>query len=594
MDAMKLQPPPKAAAGAGSESLDSWKAIAAYLKRDVRTVRRWERDGLPVHRHLHKAKASVYAYKPEIDAWWTRDRARVEAAEAVTKQGHRRVWAGGLLALTIVLVGLFGVNAFGLRHRWMGPDNGPASITLAVLPLKNLSGDSSQDYYADGLTDALITELGKIARFRVISFQSASRYRQTAKPLPEIARELQVDALLEGSVVRSRDRLRITTKLFQAVPERQLLAESYEFDTRDIVAVQGTVARDVAVRALVRLTPQEQARLVSARGVDSEAYEAYLLGRAYSSKEAALGALKAKEFFEKAVTKDPAYAPAYAALAELYAIAGWRFAKDPMAGYADARLVTRQWAQKTLALDSSSAEAHAALAWVSQQEWDWETAEQAYRHAIEVNPSYATARIWYTMYLYGMERFDEAVVQAARAQQLDPASPFVNTMAGRALFYAGRVDEAFASWQRALELDPKYPFCIVAMAGSYASLGKYAQAIAVVQARLLDNPKEPFLFGVLAHIYGQLGQRAKALELIANLTQREAAGEIMPAFALVWAHAGVGDRDQAFARLEKAAAEKRDRMVWVKVDPLLAPLRSDPRYQDLVRRMNFPAKIASR
>ena len=577
-----------------SQPLGSWKEIANYLKRDERTVRRWEKEGLPVHRHMHKKRASVYAFRSEVDDWWRRGRTRLEAAKTDTARANPPFgwWmAAALLALPLVV----GLNIGGVQDRlgsFLGV-NGPASITLAVLPLKNLSGDPAQDYYADGFTEALITELGKIARFQVVSFQSASRYRQTAKPLPQIARELKVDALLEGSVVRSGERVRITTKLFQAMPERQLLSESYEFDAHDIVAVQATVARDVAGRALVRLTPQEKARLARSGGVDPEAYEAYLLGRAYFSKQPAVGALKAREYYEKAVAKDPTYAAAYAGLAELYAIWGWRLAKDPMAGYADARLLTRQWAQKALALDSGRAEPHAALAWVSQQEWDWQTAERAYRRAIEVNPSYATARIWYAMYLYGMERFDEAVVQARRAQQLDPASPFVNTMTGRALAFAGRMDEAMAFWQRALELDPKYPLCIAAMATSYVALGKHAQAIAVLDKGMVDNPKEPFIFGALAHIYAQLGQRARALELVADLTRREARGEVMPAFALIWAYTGLGDHDQAFARLEKAAEEKRDRMVWLKVDPLLAPLRNDPRFHDLVRRMNMPTKIAS-
>ena len=504
----------------------------------------------------------------------------------------RSRWAMLVGVPLVVLLGVWALNSDALRDRLVGPHNGP-SITLAVLPLRNLSGDPAQDYYADGLTEALITELGKIARFHVVSFQSASRYRQTAKPLPEIARELRVDALLEGSVVRSGDRVRITAKLFQVAPERQLLSESYDFQAHDVVAVQAAVARDVASRALTRLTPQEQARLATTRGIHPEAYEAYLLGRAYFSKKPAVGALKAREYYEKAVAKDPTFAPAYAGLAELYAIWGWRLAKDPMAGYADARQLTRQWAQKTLALDSGRAEAHAALAWVSQQEWDWQAAERSYRRAIEVNPSYATARIWYAMYLYGMERFDEAVVQAKHAQHLDPASPFVNTMAGRAFFYVGRTDEAVASWHRALELDPQYPLCIVAMAGSYVSIGMHAKAIAVLEKGLLDNPKEPHLYGVLAHIYGQLGQRGKALELVANLTQREARGEVIQASALIWGYAGLEDREQAISRLEKAADEKRDRMVWVKVDPLLAPLRGDPRFQDLVRRMNMPAKVTS-
>jgi TolB-like protein/Tfp pilus assembly protein PilF len=594
MDAGRSQLPPNRAQGSALESLGSWKEIAAYLKRDERTVRRWEKDGLPIHRHMHRKKASIYAFRSEIDEWWRRDRTRLEANQASSAPESRRSrrWiAAALLALPLAVLAL---NIGGVQERFLrlAGASGPASITLAVLPLKNFSADPAQDYYADGFTDALITELGKIARFHVVSFQSASRYRQTAKPLPEIARELQVDAVLEGSVLRSGDRVRITTKLFQAEPERQLLSESYEFDAHDIVAAQATVARDVAGRALVRLTPQEQAVLKTVRGVDPEAYEAYLLGRAYFSKDQVI-AIKGKEYYEKAVAKDPSFAPAYAGLAELYAIWGWRLAKDPMASNADARLATRYWAQKTLALDSSRAEGHAALAWVSQQEWDWDAAERAYRRAIEVNPSYATARIWYTMYLYGMERFDEAVLQGQRAHQLDPASPLVNTMAGKALFYAGRTDEAFASWQRALELEPRYPLCIIAVAAGYVALAKHAQAIAVLDKGLADNPNNPFLLGVLAHVYGLLGQRAKALALIADLTRREARGEVMSAFTLVYAYAPV-DRDRAFARLEKAAAENRDRVVWVKVDPLLGPLRSDPRFEDLVRRMNFPTKFASR
>jgi tetratricopeptide (TPR) repeat protein len=287
------------------------------------------------------------------------------------------------------------------------------------------------------------------------------------------------------------------------------------------------------------------------------------------------------------------YAPAYAGLAELYAMWGWRLAKNPMAGYADARLATRQWAEKALALDAGRAEAHAALAWVAQQEWDWQTAERGYRRAIEVNPSYAVARIWYAMYLYGMERFDEAVVHARHAQQLDPASTLVNTMAGRAFFLAGRLDEAMAAWQRALELDPKYPLCIVSLAGSYVTRGMHKEAIAVLDRGLIDNPREPFLLGALAHSYAQVGQRAKALALVAELARREKAGDILPPFAIIWGYAGLRDYDQALARLEKAADERRDRMVWMKIDPLLAPLRADPRFQDLVRRMNMPTKVAS-
>jgi TolB-like protein/tetratricopeptide (TPR) repeat protein len=509
----------------------------------------------------------------------------VPGAAPVPSPTRRHAWHAGLLVSGVLLFGLLAVNAFGLRDRFLSPGNGSANLSMAVMPLKNLSGDPGQDYYADGISEALITELGKIGRLRVLSFQTMSRYRQTPKPLPEIARELRVDALLEGSVVRSGDRVRITAKLFQTVPERQLLSESYEFDARDVVAVQAAVARDIATRTRVRLTPQEQARLTTSRRVDPKAYEAYLLGRAYSSRSIAGGALRAKEYYEKAIAQDPTYAPAYASLAELYA------AQPNLVRRAkEARLEARQWADKALALDDSLAEAHSALGRVAQQEWDWPAAERAYLRAIEVNPSYALAHIWYAMYLYATERFDEAVVQARRAQQLDPASAVVNTWAGAAYFFAGHADEAFATWQRALELEPRHVDASVALARSYVTSGMHEQAIAVLKKALNASPKNAFLLGSLAHAYARAGQRPEALKLVAELERMEAGGAIQPPFATIWAYAGLGDYEQAFARLEKAYDERRDRMVWLKVDPLLAPLRSDPRFDDIVGRMNFPGK----
>jgi TolB-like protein/DNA-binding winged helix-turn-helix (wHTH) protein/Tfp pilus assembly protein PilF len=500
-------------------------------------------------------------------------------------RARRYGWQASLLALGVLAIGLFAVNAFGLRDRFMGP--GPTSVALAVLPLKNLSGDASQDYYADGITEALITELGKIGRLQVLSFQSVSRYRQTPKTLPEIARELGVDVLLEGSVVRSGDRVRITAKLFQAAPERQLLSESYEFEARDVVAVQAEVARDVATRARIRLTPQEQKRLASARRVDPEAYEAYLLGRAYFMRYGPGIPLKAKAYFEKSIAKDPTFAPALASLAELYA--GREFA-FPMSFLAQAR----QLAEQALALDDSLAGAHAALGRVSQHEWDWAGAERAYRRAIEVNPNYAVARAWYAAYLYPLDRFDEAVEQAERAQRLDPTSSFVNTLAGSALFYAGHVDKARATWQRVIDLDPMYALASFSMSGSYLTDRNYDQAIAVLEKALTYTPNEPFLLGTLAHAYARVGRREEALRLTRDLVRREASGEILQAFALIFAYAGLQGYDEAFARLEKAAAAHRARMLWMRIDPRLEPLFGDPRFQEMLRRMNLPLKSPQR
>jgi len=571
-----------------SQRLDSWKEIAAYLKRGESTVRRWEKEGLPVRRHAHKSKASVYAYTSEIDVWWNDGRARLESIENAA--GGRRQRVVGLVAAGLVLLGVgLALNVGGVRDRLLGRSVAGEVTSIAVLPLKNISGDPQQDYFMDGMTEALVTELGKISGLRVLSYQSVISYRQTAKPLPQIARELKVDALLEGAVLHSRDRVRITANLVQAVPERHLWAQTFEFDPRDVLAVQREVARDVARQIRIRLTPQERARLTPSRRVDPGAYEAYLLGRAYFYKiRTPTNVMRAKEHFEKAIERDPGYASAYASLAELYI--GTSGSGILTRGPRDARLKARQWAEEALKLDDTLAEAHTALARVAQQEWDWAGAEREYQRAIELNPSDPLARIWYAIYLYAMQRFEEAVAQAERAQRLDPVSPLVNTWAGAAYFFAGRPEEAMVSWQKALELDPSYSDASIVLARTYVTKGLYLQAIAELQKARIFNPREPFIVGALAHAYARAGQREEALKLLGELKRIEAERGSIPTFSFIWAYAGLNDKEHAFAWLEKSYQERRDRMVWLNVDPLLDPLRPDPRFHELVRRVGLLPK----
>lgn len=555
----------------GNTIVDFEHSINAAINR----LREALGDSAEAPRFIETLPRRGYRFRPAVES------ADVKAVPRVRRYARQ----SALIALGILAIGMIAVNTFGLRDRFGGPNR--TGIALAVLPLKNLSGDASQDYYADGISEALITELGKIGRLQVISFQSANRYRQTPKTLPEIARELSVDVLLEGSVVRSGDRVRITTKLFQAAPERQLLSESYDFDARDIVAVQAEVARDVATRARIRLTPLEESRLATARRVDPEAYEDYLLGRAYFMRYGPGIALKAKTHFERSIAKDPTFAPALASLAELYA--GREFAFPP-----SILAQARQVAEKALALDDSLAGAHAALGRVSQHEWDWAGAERAYRRAIEVNPNYAVARAWYAAYLYPLDRFEEAAEQAEHALRLDPTSSFVNTLAGSALFYAGHVDKARAAWQRVIDLDPMYTLASFSMSGSYLTDRNYDQAIAVLEKALTYTPREPFLLGTLAHVYARVGRQEEALRLTRDLVRREASGEMLQAFALIFAYAGLQEYDEAFARLEKAAAARRARMLWMRIDPRLEPLFSDPRFQEILGRMNLPLKSPQR
>jgi len=486
------------------------------------------------------------------------------------------LWAAPLVIATVILIL---VGRPGALH----------IASVAVLPLKNLSGDAQQDYFVDGMTEALITELGKIGALQVLSYQSTVRYRQTTKPLAQIARELKVDAFLEGAVLDLGARVRITAKLIQASPERHLWAESYDFDRRDVLAVQGQVARGVASGIRLNVTPRELGRLTTSRRVDSEAYEAYLLGVAYLSKaHTRTSWMKAKEYFEKAIEKDPSYAPPYGGLGELQI----RHRGSSTRTAREARLQARQWSEKALKLDDTLAQAHTTLARVTVYgDWDWARAEREFRRAIELNPSYPEARIWYAMYLYGMLRFEEAVVQARRAQQLDPVSALVNTWAGSAYGFAGRFEEAIASCQKALELEPSYSDASQILARIYVMQGRYQQAIAELQKALLLSERQPLLLGVLAYAYTRVGQREEALRLVSELKRIETEEPgYVPPFGIIWAYAGLGDRDQAFAYLESSYEERRDRMVYLNVDPMLDPLRSDPRFKDLVRRVGLPTQ----
>jgi TolB-like protein/DNA-binding winged helix-turn-helix (wHTH) protein/tetratricopeptide (TPR) repeat protein len=495
------------------------------------------------------------------------------------------------VAVPAVLLMLLAADVRGMRRRVLGSE-GLAIASIAVLPLRNASADPGRDYYAEGITEALVTELGKIGALRVVSYQSAARYRGTEKPLAEIARELGVDALVVGDVLESGSRIRMTVRLVQASSDRELWAETHEFDPSDVLVAQKDLVRDVADRIRARVMPREQVRLAFSRRIDPAAYEAYLLGRAHLARAPnAETAAKAAEYFHVAIEKDPGFAPAYAGLAELE----MRLRGSSTRSFSTARIRTRQWAEKALELDDTLAEAHMTLARIAQQEWDWTGAEREYRRAIELNPSLAKARIWYAQFLCAMRRFEDALTQARRAQQLDPASPLVNTWAGAAYQYAGRREEASASWKKALELDPGYSDARLTIARTHVTLGEYEDAIAELRRAMSLDARQSLILGALAHTYGRAGQREEALKVLDELTRLEASEPgLVPLFGGIWAYAGLGDRDQAFARLERAFTERSDRMVWLQVDPLLEPLRPDPRFQDLVRRMGLPAVSAPR
>jgi len=567
-----------------AERLDSWKAIAAYLKRDERTVRRWEKEGLPIHRHLHARKASVYAYSSEIDSWWNDGRTCL-AVEAVGAPRRRLAW---LLAICSMLLAV-GAGWIAFGDRLVNRSAAGAITSIAVLPLENLSGDPQQDYFADGITEALINELGRIHALRVISRSSVMGYKGRKKALEQVARELNVDALVEGAVVREGSRVRVTAQLVRMQPERQLWAERYERDVASILVLQADLARAIAGEVRAKLTSPEQALLSKVRAVDPEAYEAYLKGRFQFNKATAEGIHKARVSFDEAIRKDPSFAPAYAGLADTYSWS-WTFPgrtlQAPHAVFPKAKAAVL----KALELDDALAEAHASLGFIKEvYDWDWEGAERAYRRAIELNPSYATAHHWYAMYLGIPRRYDEAFAYLRRAEELDPLSLRVRSGKGWLYFWSGQFDRMLQDAQTMLELEPGHGQVHYFLGHAYLAKGMYEEAIASYRREMARSGKATRLLAFTAYALGKAGQTTEALKLIAELTER-ARHDYVAGNLLAIAHMGVGNKEEALRWLEHAFEQRtqlgdlnRGAYFW------LQPLHSDPRFQDLLRRLRLPS-----
>ncbi|MFQ5817651.1 MAG: winged helix-turn-helix domain-containing protein [Terriglobia bacterium] len=492
-------------------------------------------------------------------------------------------WIGlALLGLTVaVLALLIGFNVGGLRQRLLG-GVAPGEITsIAVLPLENLSHDPADDPFVDGMTEEVITQLGKISALeRVISRHSVMQYKDTDKPLTEIARELNVDAVIEGSVLRVGERVRINVQLIQPLPERHLWAESYERDLSDVLALHAEVARAIASEIKLVLTPEEETQLASAPAVNPEAHRAYLRGRYFWNKGTPEGFNKATEYFQEASEIDPGYAPAYAGLADAYldlALEGLPAAETE--ARRDAREKSRAAARRALEIDDTLSEAHVSLASIRFYfDWDWSGAETAFQRAIELNPSNALARQWHSDFLSAMGSHEEAIEEAKRAEELDPLSPLASNVVGAAFYYARQYDQAIQQYQKTLKLDANFPPALGRLGHAYLQKGLHEEALAAWQKMESVSGNEE-----MAKAYAELD-----LEDALHKRLDRVKG---PSLAAGWGaiariHAILGEKDEAFAWLEKAYEEHE--FVSLKVHPGYDPLRSDPRFQDLLRRMNFP------
>jgi TolB-like protein/DNA-binding winged helix-turn-helix (wHTH) protein len=494
--------------------------------------------------------------------------------------GVRRHWP--LYWKIIGLVLIPSLAAFAILMLLPSPPALPIR-SLAVLPLENLSGDPSQEYFSDGMTDELTTELGQIGELRVISRTSAMTYKNAHKPIPQIARELNVDAVVEGTVLRSGNRVRITAQLIRASAEKQLWGRSYEVQLRDILTVQKEVARSIAGEIRIELTPHEQAVLKNVNPVNPDAYEAYLKGRYSWNQRTADGLRKAIGYFDRAIEYDPNYAPAYAGLADSYALAGdWKYGVlAPRDAYPKAKAA----ATKAIALDSALGEAHVSFAFcLDGFDWDWTAGGREFMRGVELSPGYATGHDWYGWHLALFGRNDDAIAEAKKAESLDPLSLIIGADLAEEFLIAHRYDEAIKQSEATVNLDPFFANAHFVLGQALTQKHIYNEAIAELQKAIALSPGSTAFTANLAYTYALSGRRDDAVKILDDLKNRPKE-EYSNAAVIALIYVGLDEKDEAMVWLEKAFAERFNPEVLMR--PCFDPLRSDPRFQDLLRRIGL-------
>ncbi len=486
-----------------------------------------------------------------------------------------RVLVGVVVGLSLIaIIGYAGFKA------WSKDSDGETEIrSIAILPLQNLSGDPSQDYFADGITEELIADLGQVSALRVISRTSAMTYKGTKKTLPEIAHELGVDAIVEGSVVRERNQVRITAQLINAKTDDHIWARNYVRDLTSVLELQGEVAQAIADEISINVTPQEQARLARARPVNSEAHDLYLQGKHLLNEG---DPRKAVDYLQEAIDRDPNYARAHAALANGY---GWMGEAGWLA-YTEAFPRQKTEATKAIELDESLPQGHAELAdAVMDLSWDWTTTEKELKRALELNPNLASVHTTYAFYLQRVGRLPEAIAEVQLVLQLDPVSSRSFYTAGIVYYFAHQYDQALSQLQRAHLLEPHPPkFLFPFESGAiYAEKGMYGKAVGEFQ-KLGD---QPHALGHMGNVYARMERASEARATILKLeehVQKNGVGR----YEIALVYAGLGQKDEAFTWLEKSYDARDKGLTYLKIDPCIDPLRSDPRFSRLVRRVGLP------
>ena len=494
-----------------------------------------------------------------------------------------RWWLLAGVGSAVAAIVLLGTNAGGVRDRILRRPSFKPIQSVAVLPLANLSHDPEQEYFAEGMTDDLIMALAKISSLRVLSRTSVIRYRGTTKAVGEIARELNVDAVLEGTVLREQGRVRITAQLIRASPEAHLWAEKYEGSLEEVLKLQDSVAEAVAHSIQVKLTPQERTLLSAPRAVNAEAYESYLKGRYFMARQSEENLEKSKEYFQHAVEKDPGYALGWAGLAESYNQLGAYGVSPRAEAYPRAKAA----AEKALELDPVLAEPMVTLARLRREyEWDWDGAERLYKRAIDLNPNYGAAHQSYAVHLATAGRPMDALAAAQRARALEPLNHVFNTNVAWFFYLTHQYDQAERTCNDSIEMDPNIPWSHICLGSVYLQTGRLQQAIAQLRQAVVLSKRSAQELMYLGHALGVSGDRAEAQRVLDEMKDLSAGKYVPPEYIAV-VYEGLGDRDRTFQWFEKAYRE-RTMFSWVYPDLRLDPIRSDPRFKDLMRRMGLP------
>jgi TolB-like protein/Flp pilus assembly protein TadD len=604
------------------KKLVSWKEIAIHLGREVRTVQRWEKsEGLPVRRHEHLKKSTVYAYASELDEWFrkrqptddpeadaafepeldatdassdpTNDKTDpvagadtvVENDESDDSHGEKKrtiskwkryafVFTAAALIFVLAYVALHGIQPVSQRL---------GKVRLVVIPFTNLSGDPKQDYFSASLTDEMITRLGNLDPPRLGVIAATSSNALAGKPILEIGRALHVQYALEGSVRRDGNRVRIDVQLIQVSDQTHLWAETYERDFVDILNVQDDVATAVANQIRLTLNPSSgrTAGAVAKRTVNADAYDAYLRGRFYWTNRGDLH--KSLEAYQQAIQKDPQYALAYAGLASAYALLG-QVPYDDLPP-SEAKPKARDAAKRALELDPQLADAHAVLANVAYSyDWNFALAESEFQRALALGPSDPIPHIWYAQYCIVRNRLAQALEENSRTVELDPVSPLFNTVRAEVEYHSRNYDAAIEQARRTVEQYPSYPLAYIWLGSAYREKKMYAEALEQFSKGRQLTGDRPIMIALYGHTLAVSGDSAGARRALADL-QRLAQSRYVSSLYFATIHSGMGEKSTALDWLDRAYVERNDRLVYLGADPIADPLRSEPRFTQLLRKI---------